>query len=80
VYGFSPTADQSVTLSVTLNTIPGVTLMVLDETATPVATLVATGATATSSAFMVSATGTYVLTIVPPGAATGTLTFTLNPN
>jgi len=83
VYGFDATAGQSVTLSVTQNTIPGITLMVLDPTATTVATLVASGATAASSAFTLSTTGTYVITIVPPvppGPQTGTLTFTLNPN
>ena len=81
VYGFEGTAGQSVTLSVTQNMIPGVTLTVLDETATPVAPpLVATGDSATSSPFTLNTTGTYVITIIPPGTATGTLTFTLIPN
>jgi hypothetical protein len=80
VYGFDATAGQSVTLSVTGNTIPGVTLTVLDSTSAVVATLVVPGDAATSGAFTLSTTGTYVLTIASPGPPTGTLTFTLNPN
>jgi hypothetical protein len=80
VYGFDATAGQSVTLSVTQNMIPGVTLMVLDPTAVPVATLVVSGDSAASGPFTLTTTGTYVITIIPPGTATGTLTFTLNPN
>jgi hypothetical protein len=77
---FTATAGQSVSLAVTGNTIAGVDLAVLNPSGATVATLFASGATATRSAFTLAATGTYTITIDPRLQLVGELTFTLVPN
>jgi hypothetical protein len=76
---FSATAGQSVTLSVTGNTIPGVDIIVRQPNTGVVATLFASGATAFRTAFTLPVTGsTYTITVDPRDQLLGTLTFTLN--
>jgi len=77
IYALDATAGQSLTLSVSANTMPGVTLYVIDPLGTVATTLLVPGATATSSAFTTIA-GTYWIAVIPPGI--GSLTFTLTPN
>jgi hypothetical protein len=77
---FSATAGQSVSLSVAGNTIPGVDLTVRNPSGTIVATLFASGATATRSAFTLAVTGTYTITVDPRDQLVGALTFTLVQN
>ena len=77
---FTATAGQSVTLSVAGNTIPGVDLTVRNPSGGIVATLFASGATATRSAFTLPVTGTYTITVDPRDQLVGTLTFTLVQN
>ena len=62
---FTATAGQSVSLAVTGNTIAGVDLTVLNPSGATVATLFASGATATRSAFTLAVTGTYTITVDP---------------
>jgi hypothetical protein len=77
---FSATAGQSVSLSVSGNTIPGVDLTVRNPSGATVATLFGSGATATRSAFTLPVTGTYTITVDPRDQLTGSLTFTLVQN
>jgi hypothetical protein len=77
---FSATAGQSVSLSVSGNTIPGVDLTVRNPSGAIVATLFASAATATRSAFTLAVTGTYTITVDPRDQLVGTLTFTLVQN
>jgi len=80
VYTFTGTVGQNLTLSVTANTIPGVNLTVVDSLGSVLTMLSASGATATSNPFTLSAAGPYAIAITPSGLFTGTLTFTLTPN
>jgi hypothetical protein len=75
---FTATAGQSVTLSVAGNTITGVDLVVRQPNTAIVATLFASGATASRPAFTLPATGTYTITVDPRDQLVGTLTFTLS--
>jgi hypothetical protein len=77
---FTATAGQSVSLSVSGNTIPGVDLTVRNPSGAIVATLFASAATATRSAFTLAVTGTYTITVDPRDQLVGTLTFTLVQN
>ena len=77
---FSATAGQSVSLSVSGNTIAGVDLTVRSPSGATVATLFASAATATRSAFTLAVTGTYTITIDPRLQLVGELTFTVVPN
>jgi hypothetical protein len=77
---FTAAAGQSVSLTVTGNTIPGVDLSVLNPGGATVATLFVSGATATRSAFTLPVTGTYTITIDPRLQLVGGLTFTVVPN
>jgi hypothetical protein len=77
---FSATAGQSVSLSVSGNTIPGVDLTVRNSSGAVVATLFASAATATRSPFTLAVTGTYTITVDPRDQLVGTLTFTLVQN
>jgi hypothetical protein len=82
---FDATAGQTLTLSVAGSTFiapfgPGVSLTIVDPLSGLVTTLPVTDATATSAPFTLGTTGTYTIAIVPAGAPTGTLTFTLTPN
>src|SRR4051812_29688651 len=77
---FSATAGQSVSVSVSGNTIAGVDLTVRNASGNTVATLFASGATATRSAFTLPVTGTYTITVDPRDQLTGSLTFTLVQN
>jgi hypothetical protein len=77
---FDATAGQSVTLSVTGNTIPGVLFTVVDPISNLVTTLSVSGPAATSAPVTLGSTGTYTIAITPQTAGTGTLTFTLVPN
>jgi hypothetical protein len=77
---FTGTAGQSVSLAVTGNTIPGVDLTVLNPSGASIATLFASGATATRSAFTLPVTGSYTITIDPRFQLVGGLTFTVVPN
>jgi len=81
VRSFDGTTGQSLTLSVSGNTIlGGVALTVADPNGMPVITLPVTGDSATSSPFTLGATGTYLIAVVSLTQSTGTLTFTLTPN
>ena len=80
IRSFSATAGQSVSLSVSGNTIAGVDLTVRNPSGGIVATLFASGATATRSAFTLPVTGTYTITVDPRDQLVGTLTFTLIQN
>jgi len=77
---FTATAGQSVTLSVSGNAIPGVDLTIRNPSGATVATLFASGATATRSAFTLPVTGTYTITVDPRDQLVGSLTFTLAQN
>jgi hypothetical protein len=77
---FTATAAQSVSLSVSGNTIPGVDLTLRNPSGTIVATLFASGATATRAAFTLPVTGTYTISVDPRDQLVGTLTFTLVQN
>ncbi len=78
VRSFAATAGQSVTISVTGNTIAGVDLVVRQPNTGVVATLFASGPTAFRAAFTLPATGTYTMTVDPRDQLVGTLTFTVN--
>jgi hypothetical protein len=77
VRSFTATAGQSISLSVTGNTIAGVELDVRDPSGAFVAALSLSGATGSRSAFVLPVSGTYTITVDPQGQLTGTLTFTL---
>jgi len=77
---FTATAGQSVSLSVSGNSIAGVDLTIRNPSGAIVATLFASGATATRSAFTLVVTGTYTITVDPRDQLVGTLTFTLIQN
>ena len=75
---FAGTAGQSVTISVSGNTIAGVDLVVRQPSTATVATLFASGPTAFRTAFTLPVTGTYTMTVDPRDQLVGTLTFTVN--
>jgi hypothetical protein len=77
---FSATAGQSVSLSVEGNAIPGVDLIVRNPSGNIIATLFASGETATRSAFTLLVTGTYTITVDPRDQLVGKLKFTLVQN
>jgi len=77
VRSFDATAGQNLTLTVTDNTIPGVSLAVRQPNGGTVATLFVSGATGFRSAFALPVTGTYSVLVDPSGQGTGSLTFTL---
>ena len=77
---FTAAAGQSVTLSVSGNTIAQVDLTVRNPSNGTVAALFASGATATSAPFTLPVAGTYTITVDPRGQLVGTLTFTLTGN
>jgi hypothetical protein len=77
---FSAAAGQTLTLSVSGNSIAGADLAVRDPSGNIVATLFASGATATRSPFTLAATGTYTITVDPRDQLVGALTFTLVQN
>jgi hypothetical protein len=75
---FAATGGQSVTISVTGNTIAGADILVRQPNGGTVGTLFASGPTAFRTAFTLPVTGTYTITIDPRGELVGGLTFTLN--
>jgi hypothetical protein len=75
---FTATAGQSLTLSVTGNTIAGADMTVRSPSGAIIATLFASTATAFRDTFTLPATGTYAITIDPRDQLIGTLTFTLS--
>jgi RHS repeat-associated protein len=78
VRSFDATAGQLLTLSVSGNTIPGVTLTVRQPNGTFVANLFLSGSSAFRDVFTLPVTGSYTITIDPDVQNTGALTFTLN--
>jgi hypothetical protein len=77
---FTAAAGQSVTLSVSGNTIAQVDLTVRNPSNGTVSALFASGATATSPPFTLPVAGTYTITVDPRGQFVGSLTFTLTGN
>jgi hypothetical protein len=76
---FAATAGQSVTISVTGNTIAGVDLLVRLPNGGSLINLFVSGPTGFRPAFTLPVTGTtYTITVDPRGQLVGTLTFTLN--
>jgi Bacterial Ig domain/von Willebrand factor type D domain len=80
VRSFTATAGQSVSLTVTGNTIAGVELDVRNPSGSIIASLSLSGATGSRSAFVLPVSGTYTITVDPQAQLVGTLTFTLVGN
>ena len=78
LFELNATAGPSVSLSVTANTISGVNIFVVDPLSGLLATVLPPLGDSTSSAFTLTATGTYTIEIIGPTA--GSLTFTLVQN
>ncbi len=76
---FDATAGQKLTLTVTGNTIPGVSLIVRQPNNATVSSLFVSAATGFLDTFTLPVTGTYTLIVDPAAQNTGGLTFTLGP-
>ncbi len=79
VRSFDATAGQKLTLTVTGNTIPGVSLIVRQPNSATVSSLFVSAATGFLDTFTLPVTGTYTLIVDPAAQNTGGLTFTLGP-
>jgi hypothetical protein len=77
VRSFTATAGQSVSITVTGNTIAGADIVVRNPSGTAIASMVVSGPTATRAPFTLTVAGTYTITIDPRDVQTGALTFTL---
>ncbi len=77
VRSFTASAGQLVTISVTGNTISGVSLTIHRPNGTFVGTLFLSGATAFKDVLTLDVAGAYTITVDPDGQKTGALTFTI---
>jgi hypothetical protein len=80
VRSFAASAGQNLTLTVSGNTIAGAELTVRDPSGSRVTSLFVSAATGSTSAFSLTASGTYTITVDPQNQLTGALTFTLVGN
>ena len=78
VRSFPATAGQTLTLSVSGNSIAGADLIVRDANGNSLTTLFASGATAFRDVFTLPTTSTYTITVDPRDLLTGSLTYTMN--
>ncbi len=78
VRSFAGTAGQSVSISVTDNTITSGDILVLNPSGAQVAALFVSGPTAFRAPFALLVTGTHTIVVNPRGELVGELTFTLN--